>query len=134
MTKEQAKEILWNRCQHTPETEAAIRVLSEERPQGDLISREALKEAIKEIFDTVEVVLFDDIIATIDNAPAVEYPFYQEAYQTGYEEGKNERPQGEKIKKKPYGWLYCSECYHLLEPQDNFCWFCGAEMQKGGAE
>jgi len=31
----------------------------------------------------------------IDNAPTVEYPFYQEAYQTGYEEGKNERPQGE---------------------------------------
>ena len=23
----------------------------------------------------------------IDNAPTVEYPFYQEAYQTGYEEG-----------------------------------------------
>lgn len=34
MNKEQAKEILWNRCQHTPETEEAIRVLSEERPQG----------------------------------------------------------------------------------------------------
>ena len=28
----------------------------------------------------------------IDNAPTVEYPFYQEAYQTGYEEGKNEKP------------------------------------------
>lgn len=35
MTKEQAKEILWNRCQHTPEVEEAIRVLSEERPQGE---------------------------------------------------------------------------------------------------
>lgn len=33
MTKEQAKEILWNRCQHTPETAEAIRVLSEERPK-----------------------------------------------------------------------------------------------------
>lgn len=37
MTKEQAKEILWNRCQHTPETEEAIRVLSEERPQSEWI-------------------------------------------------------------------------------------------------
>lgn len=44
-----------------------------------------------------------------------------------------ERPQGEKIKKKPYGWVYCSECDSLLEPQDKFCWNCGAEM-KGGAE
>lgn len=26
----------------------------------------------------------------IANAPTVEYPFYAEAYQTGYEEGKNE--------------------------------------------
>lgn len=37
MTKEQAKEILWNRCQHTPETEYAIRVLSEERTQGEWV-------------------------------------------------------------------------------------------------
>lgn len=37
MTKEQAKEIIWNRCQHTPETAEAIRVLSEERPQGEWI-------------------------------------------------------------------------------------------------
>ena len=66
---------------------------------------------------------------TIDNAPTVEYPFYREAYQTGYEEGKNERPQGEKIKKKPYGWVYCSECDSLLEPQDKFCWNCGADIR-----
>ena len=31
----------------------------------------------------------------IDNAPTVEYPFYQEAYQSGYEEGKNDRQQGD---------------------------------------
>lgn len=29
-------------------------------------------------------------IDLIDNAPTVEYPFYQEAYQTGYEEGKED--------------------------------------------
>ena len=36
-------------------------------------------------------------IEEIETAPTVEYPFYQEAYQTGYEEGKNKRPQGEWI-------------------------------------
>ena len=35
---------------------------------GDL---DALKDKLKEIFDTVEVVTFDDIIATIDNAPTI---------------------------------------------------------------
>ena len=40
-----------------------------------------------------------------------------------------ERPHGEKIKKKPYGWVYCSECDSLLEPQDKFCWNCGADMR-----
>ena len=39
---------------------------------NDLISREALKNTLNEIFDTVEVMLFDDIIAIIDNAPTVE--------------------------------------------------------------
>ena len=39
-----------------------------------------------------------EVIMTINNAPTVDYPFYQEAYQTGYEEGKNERPQGEFVK------------------------------------
>lgn len=34
----------------------------------DLISREALKKKLNEIFETVEVVTFDDIIAIIDNA------------------------------------------------------------------
>lgn len=39
------------------------------------------------------------------------------------------RPHGEKIKKKYYGWVYCSECDSLLEPQDKFCWNCGADMR-----
>ena len=29
-----------------------------------------------------------EVIMTIDNAPTVEYPFYAEAYQTGFEEAK----------------------------------------------
>lgn len=39
--------------------------------EGDLISREELKKELNEIFDTVEVVTFDDIIDVIDNAPTV---------------------------------------------------------------
>ena len=57
-----------------------------------LIDADALKEKLNEVFETVEVVTFNDIIAIIDNATTIEYPFYQEAFQSGYEEGKNERP------------------------------------------
>lgn len=80
----------------------------------------------------------------IDNVPTVEYPFYQEAYQTGYEEGKNERPHGEWIytdkedKKKGYGG-YCSVCkcdmpigindWKQEYYESNFCPNCGAEMR-----
>ena len=44
----------------------------------------------------------------IDHAPTVEYPFYQEAYQTGYEEGKNERPHDRD----------CEHCAHCI-PAEN---------------
>ena len=64
---------------------------------NDLISREALKTALANNTLIRDFNLqFDGIIGEIiDNAPTVEYPFYQEAYQTGYEEGKNARPQDE---------------------------------------
>ena len=68
---------------------------------NDLISRSALLEAfansehIKETTDGLDVMETLAIKEVIDNAPTVEYPFYQEAYQTGYEEGKNERPQSD---------------------------------------
>lgn len=39
------------------------------------------------------------------------------------------RPQGKKIKKEHYGWVYCSECGSLLGQQDNFCFECGADMR-----
>lgn len=72
---------------------------------SDLISREALKKTLNEIFDTVEVVTFDDIIATIDNAPTVEPDITDddlqmamtESYHLGYRlaETKFKRPKGE---------------------------------------
>lgn len=63
---------------------------------NDLISREALKEEIVKLCErinanngiTVPTLAFTRII---DNAPTVNYPFYQETYQTGYEEGKTAR-------------------------------------------
>ena len=65
----------------------------------------------------------------IDNAPTVEYPFYQEAYQTGYEEGKNERPQGKWVIE--HDWVHCFPCGHEQNYPSNFCPNCGADMRKG---
>lgn len=50
---------------------------------NDLISRKALKNTLNEIFDTVNVVAFDDIIAVINNAPTVWHPFTEEPNEEG---------------------------------------------------
>lgn len=61
-----------------------------------LIDADALKEKLEEMSNNewnIQVGSskgLEDAIDVIDNAPTVEYPFYQEAYQTGYEEGYNE--------------------------------------------
>ena len=68
----------------------------------------------------------------IDNAPTVDYPFYQEAYQTGYEEGQNARPKGKWIEEN--GLIACSNCHAIwLYRRTNFCPNCGADM-RGGTE
>lgn len=74
----------------------------------------------------------------VDNAPTVEYPFYQEAYQTGYEEGKNERPHGEWIVKVERRGFYagdktvysytCPFCGKMEFDAYEFC-HCGADMR-----
>jgi hypothetical protein len=61
---------------------------------GDL---DALKKALINRLSEDDSRITEIIEEEIDNAPIVEYPFYAEAYQTGYEEGKNERPTGEWI-------------------------------------
>lgn len=112
--------------------------------EGDLISREALKKAIEEVEDNYDGYEPNDlgkfiskVDELIDNAPTVEYPFYAEAYQTGYEEGKNDRPQGEWIivKDEKYGDnVKCPFCGKELAGTDlNFCVKCGADM-RGDAE
>lgn len=75
----------------------------------------------------------DDLSRTedlIDNAPTIEYPFYQEAYQSGYEEGKKiARPQGKWVIE--HDWVHCFPCGHEQNYPSNFCPNCGAEMRKG---
>lgn len=160
----------------------------EEEMNNDLISRDAVIKSIQNKFNEFD---FDtdyneglrdgylNAIYAIEDAPTVNYPFYQEAYQTGYEEGKNEkplckakdeaiceemttdghcncsepcpnkdeRPQGEWIENN-YGKIQCSICKgfaisimtgclmdrHLEQYKTKFCPWCGADMQKGGAE
>lgn len=89
-------------------------------------------------------------IEEIDNAPTVEYPFYQEAYQTGYEEGHIDgvlqgeklyaRPQGEWIpcyvnftdgSKPLFAYCKCSLCNKQATGVYKFCPNCGAEMVGG---
>lgn len=38
------------------------------------------------------------------------------------------RPKIETYIKQPSGWEYCHYCNKVLEPQDKFCWNCGAEL------
>jgi len=84
---------------------------------NDLISRNDLKEKLNEIFDTVEVVLFDDVISIIDNAPTVE------------------PKQGEWDKIGEIGLAYkCNKCGEVSVIPTRFCPNCGADMRKGGAE
>lgn len=107
---------------------------------NDLISRNKLKEDLIKFFPTdcldgiESKTLFNQILHDIDNAPTVEYPFYAEAYQTGYEEGKNERTTGKWLIECGTTLHYvCSECGCAGDVWDKFCKHCGAKM-KGGAE
>ena len=100
-----------------------------------LIDAEALKKAVEQEYnETLDGIVkfgIEKAYNLIDNAPTVEYPFYQEAYQTGYEEGKNERPHGKWIYKCCYGDEYpqCSNCGEINDVITNFCPDCGADMR-----
>ena len=118
-----------------------------ERPQGDLISREALKQAVSKV--VAEERKEDEKWATglryslklIDNAQAISLPDEQIAWEQGYEvglaQGKQDRPQGDWIivKDEKYGDnVKCPFCGKELAGTDlNFCCKCGADM-RGGAE
>lgn len=109
---------------------------------NDLISREALKDAImQEVYkDRVGVFVARRIFKLIDNAPTVETKTIKEcilAYGDGYESAKRlyERPQGEWICDYRYLDCKCSICnsyplergdYPELSP---YCPQCGARME-----
>ena len=111
---------------------------------NDLISREALKNALKEY---KYCGFYDKVIEIIDNAPTVDIKdeiagAYNEGYMCGSREAEKARPQGEwievDIKSTPYGGYTCNrkcnKCgYFTREYRLNFCPNCGAKM-KGGAE
>ena len=44
------------------------------------------------------------------------------------------RPKAKIYIKQPSGWEYCSICDKVLEPQDKFCWNCGAEILRDEEE
>lgn len=116
-----------------------------------LIDADALKEDFADmregypIFSDTEMLSTKDIAKIIDNAPTVEYPFYQEAYQTGYEEGKNERPQSKWLitaeDSEGIHRIQCPFCRYekgsdfidyitvTFEKFPPFCESCGAELR-----
>lgn len=108
-------------------------------PSANCISRGVLDE-IRQLYKdyqpnlATEVIEFGDALENlIDNAQAVPLPNEQIAWEQGYEaglaQGKQDRPQGEL--KKLYGdKYYCSKCGKDCEQlYKRFCGYCGAELQ-----
>ena len=119
---------------------------------GDLISREALKEALAKKIKTNDMGLWLKILLVIDNATPVDMPKHSllplagdcdEAYKRGYEHGKAEalirgRTKGEWVPKylrdNTHIWV-CSECGNKNRygiTVEKACWKCGADMRKSG--
>ena len=99
--------------------------------KGDLISREALKTELEEVYrhtrnylsdeDEAQNSLLDNILEDIDNMPTVE----------------PERPQGKWITTRTMihdGNPYCTVCDEENIIRSKFCPNCGADMRKGGAK
>ena len=126
----------------------AIKAL-EERPQGDLISREALKKAIEQIAqDYVDDNFFwAKLFDLIDNAPTVEANSIIDGLNNEIDDLsenlawyinernrllKERRPQGEWIIVKDKKWgdnVKCPFCEKELAGTDlNFCCKCGARL------
>ncbi len=119
--------------------------------EGDLISREALKEAVQEYIHTLyhddrpdldyEYIDIDDLNYVIDNTPTVEpekakeselIKAYTKGFDTGVETVKNERPQGKWIRK--YNGhkadICCTNCgYDEGYSCFKYCPHCGAYME-----
>ena len=98
---------------------------------NDLISREALKKALKEY---KYCGFYDKVIEIIDNAPTVEpteselVKAYTKGFDTGVEIVKNARLQGEWLFVSRNCWK-CPYCQELTNEGKNFCPNCGAYMR-----
>lgn len=122
------------------------------RGSGDLISREALKKAIKSYADDQyaenEYLGEYTIMKIIDNVPTVDISetiskFRNTAYLNGFTTGLNKRQQGKWVKvvnkisenETETHWE-CSECHNpdFRLGEAEFCSFCGTDMQKGVKE
>ena len=112
---------------------------------NDLISREALKKAFED-YEAYSDIFPKTVYDLIDNAPTVAYPF--EKFRTmlcgtcqAHMRIEPDKPQGKWIRKvDEVGFIshICSECGAEIEVEDpkddKFCFNCGADMRKGGAE
>jgi len=127
----------------------------EEKPQGDLISREALKDAIENqdkfacLPDTKLVpfhmlnepeknyepyVHLRDIRNAIDNAPTVDlWQMRQEATENALKKAEVLYDSSQGSWEKDNIGIYCSVCKRHLDVETPFCPLCGADM-RGGAE
>lgn len=123
---------------------------SVERPQGDLISREALLKRVDEEREYLksrgqlgaEHILVHNFRDLIDNAPTVEaipLEFHEKAMdvavtdlfkvQEELNRIKNEKRQGEWSKPIMDVYTKCSNCQKLSVYYSDFCPNCGAEMK-----
>jgi len=119
-----------------------------ETMNNDLISREALKEAVKNRFDNSEYFPFH-FLALIDNATPVPQVtvFTETADETAVADLKAElqsviepRPQGKWINhRNDYGHNIadCSLCGKTMQWHDEdedgiprYCWYCGARLEE----
>lgn len=91
----------------------------EERPQGDLISREALKQAIENyLAKRQDVIIWEtDMFDMLDNAPTVDtftFEDMKKGINVGYKAGrlteKWERPQGEYVDISKLRLMTVEEC------------------------
>lgn len=111
-----------------------------------LIDADALRAEYQAILDRGDMFCEYDIVGMVDDAPTVDaipnkegYEMYNKGYMSGYERGKEDRPQGEWIEDSIYeGYMKCSNCNSDAEWLDgggqflpNFCPYCGADMGGG---
>lgn len=137
MTNKEAIEVINNRMntylctgEDLQALDLAVKAL-EERPAGDLISREALKKVILARLDDDEARVSEIVKEEIDNAPAVEPPVWQiEFLKRLYEKV---RPAGEWIREDEVH-SKCSLCGFKYADYRNlfdYCPNCGARMEGG---